>query len=97
MSWESGNQFEYYDFYEYGFKRISTEDVNDSNKIYMTTMKSSEIKRIGLFEDLPPSDARFPYMKMEGVVKSKKDVIFMHNEICVLLNEVFISFESMSY
>lgn len=86
--WVEGVDFDYYDFFNNEIRRISSEDINDQTKIYLTTMKSKELARIGLFEGTPPISVRFSYICSDGAIQSQKDVIFMHNEISVLLNEV---------
>lgn len=88
LNWQSGVEFDYYDFWRNGINPISSEDIDDPSKIYLTSMKASVLKDMGLFEGSPPANARFPYFRSGGESKSQRDVMFMHNQICVLLNEV---------
>lgn len=86
MNWKHGDQFQYYDFWRNGINKIASEDINNDSTIYLTSQKCAELKWIGLFHGSPPVDVRFPYLSCDGSIKSQKDVCFLYNQICIILN-----------
>ena len=88
LKWKDGDQFNYYDFWRDGIGKIYSEEKNDESKIYLTTCKAKELKRHGLFEGTPPMHVRFSYLPAKGPIQSQRDVRFMYNQICIILNNV---------